>query len=79
MKNRYYIAHDPNFPEGDLWVEMTGTSCGDPELQIRGKNEDGPVTVLNLSLAEACRLEKVLMDKFINYSGAYLQRSETEE
>lgn len=75
MRNRYYIAHDPNFPEGYLWAEMSGTSCGDPELRICGKSEDGAVTVLTLSLAEAFRLVKVL-GKFIEYSGAYLQKTE---
>lgn len=78
MTNRYYICKDPAFPESDLWIEMTGTSCGNPILKICGKNENGPVTILNLSLAEACRLESILSEKFIKFSSDYLQKSEEE-
>lgn len=78
MRNKYFICHDPNFPEGDLWLEMKGTSCGNPVLEFWGKNEEGPVKVMNLSMAESCRLEKVLA-KFNEFSSAFLQRSETEE
>ena len=79
MKNKYYICKDPNFPEADLWCEMTGTTCGNAQLQICGKNEQGTVVILSLSLAEASRLERVLTDKFIRYSTSYLQKSENEE
>jgi len=78
MKNKYYICKDPNFPEADLWVEMTGTGCGNPALQIYGKNENGPVCVLNLSMAEAARLEKILSEKFLAFSANFLQKSEEE-
>lgn len=78
MTNRYYICKDPAFPESDLWIEMTGTSCGNATMQICGKNENGPVTILVLSLAEACRLEKILSEKFIPYSSNFMQRSEEE-
>lgn len=78
MRNKYFICHDPNFPEGDLWLEMSGTSCGNPVLDFWGKNEEGPVKIISLSLAEACRIEKAIA-KFTEYSFAYLQRSETEE
>ena len=79
MTNRYYLTQDPAFPEGDLWVEMKGTRCGDPELMIRGRNQDGPVTVLKLTFAEACRLQTVLTDKFIKNSTAYFLKSEEDE
>ena len=78
MKNRFYIARDPDFPEGDVWIEMHGTSCGNPVLEVWGKNPDGPVKVICLSMAEACRLEKVLSEKFVPFSSAYLQRSDLE-
>ena len=78
MKNKYYICKDPNFPESDLWVEMTGTSCGNPALQIFGKNENGSVCILNLSMAEAARLSAILSEKFLTFSAAFLQKSEEE-
>lgn len=78
MKNKYYIYKDPDIPETDIWCEMTGTDCGDPELQICGEDENGPVTVLNLNLAKACRLEKILSEKFIPFCTNFVQQMGAE-
>ena len=78
MKNRYYICKDPSFPESDLWAEMNDTSCGNSTLQICGKTENGPVTVLRLSMVEVCRLEKIFTE-FIGKSSSFLAKCEDEE
>lgn len=78
LYNRYYLKRDQSFPEMEIWTEMTGTACGDPELKIFGRNEDGPQVLVKLNFAEAVRLKNVLDDKFLAFSSKFLQQETAE-
>ena len=77
MTNRYYICRNPEFPEADLWIEMKSTTCGNSTLQIRGKNENGPVTIICLSMAEVSRMQKIFSE-FMEKSSSFLLKCEDE-
>lgn len=76
--NRYYLSRNQNFPETELWAEMRGTTCGDPELKIFGRNEEGPQMLVKLNFAEAVRLQNLLSEKFVKCSSQFLHKETLE-
>ncbi len=76
--NRYYLSRNQDFPEADLWAEMSGTSCGKPELRLYSRDENGPRALVTLDLPEALRLQSLLSEKFIPYSTQYTKQETVE-
>ena len=75
LRNKYYISQDTECPEANIWVQMKGTRCGNPLLEIYGNGENGPEMLVSFSFAEASRLQSVL-GRFIQYSSDYWQKTE---